>query len=524
MLVRRPGRFFVILKYKSYYLVSKEIRLTLFQNFVDPCKGYHMKNIKIIITLLVSITCVLAQPLVNIAILELEGKNVSQTEASILSDKLRVELYKTEKFNIIERGQMDEILEEQGFQQTGCFSDECIVEVGRLIGVEQIIAGSIGKVGDIYFISIRLISVSQGTIINNVEEMVEGSINEVLKTGMTNITLKLIAEKSSPLPPVTTGSFSISTVPSKARIVFDGNKLSQKTPALIDNLAEGSYPVHISLRGYLDVQRVVEVKAGETTNLEIQLRKIEKPQPQAASEQLRYSIKTKFSIISGIMEDYNDWVDVVNEYVLEPDPSLKNLSDFGNLNNFEIQFAYYIKPQYEIGVTIGQIAGENYHDDMDIDRGGGWVHKFKLSNVFEGVTFYYHLVPSPSQLYGTVGIGFDIYQSTINVNNNVDFGEDEEKSELTASGSGFHAGLGVGYRFTPRFSVESNFNWRSATIEGYTGKIKYYSYGNLLGEEDAILFESYGNYYPAPTSWEGGDEGSVDMTGLEFVLGLVFSF
>ncbi len=483
-----------------------------------------MKNIKILITILLSITCALAQSLVNIAILELEGKNVPQTEASILSDKLRVELYKTNKFNIIERAQMDEILAEQGFQQTGCFSNECIVEVGKLIGVEQVIAGSIGKVGDIYFISIRLISVTEGAIINNVEEIVEGSINEVLKTGMTNIANKLIADEPDIPAPVTTGSLSISTFPSKARITFDGNDISQKTPALLDNLSDGSYPVHISLRGYLDVQRVVEIKAGEITDLKIQLQKIEKPQQQVASEQSKYCIKTKFSIVSGTMADYDDWVDVFNEYVIEPDTSRKKLSHFGNLNSFAIQFTYYLKPEYEIGITIGRIAGENYLDDMEQSRGGGWEHKFALSNIFESVTFNYHLIPSPSQLYGTVGVGIDIYQSTIDFKDNVDFGQDEVKAQLTASGSGYHAGLSVGYRFTPRFSIESNFNWRSATIDGYTGTIKFYSYGNLQSEEDAILFESYGNYYPAPKSWEGGDEGSVDMTGMEFALGLVFSF
>jgi len=287
---------------------------------------------------------------------------------------------------------------------------------------------------------------------------------------------------------------------------------------------EGSYPVHISLSGYLEVQRIVEVKAGETSTLEIQLQKIEKPQPQVAIEQLKYSIKTKVSIISGTMEDYDKWVDVVNEYILEPDTSRKKLSYFGNLNSFAIQFAYYINPKYEIGLTVGQIAGENYLDDMERSRGGGWEHRFTLSNVFESVTFYYHLVPQPSQLFGTVGIGIDFYQSTIDFKDNVDFGEDEVKSQLTASGMGYHAGLGFGYRFTPRFSIESNLDWRSATIDGYTGKVKYYSYGNLESEEDAILFENYGNYYPAPKSWEGGEEGSVDMTGLEFVLGLVFSF
>jgi len=34
---------------------------------------------------------------------------------------------------------MEQILVEQGFQQSGCTTNECMVEVGKLIGVENIV-------------------------------------------------------------------------------------------------------------------------------------------------------------------------------------------------------------------------------------------------------------------------------------------------------------------------------------------------------------------------------------------------
>jgi len=67
---------------------------------------------------------------INIAVLDLEGKGISSIEASVLGDKLRNELILTEKFDVIERGQMQSILKEQGFQQTGCTSSECAIEAG----------------------------------------------------------------------------------------------------------------------------------------------------------------------------------------------------------------------------------------------------------------------------------------------------------------------------------------------------------------------------------------------------------
>ena len=64
----------------------------------------------------------------HIAVLDLEAVSVSLSEARTLTDKLRGELVRIRKFQVIERSQMEEILNEQGFQQTGaCNIDECFV-------------------------------------------------------------------------------------------------------------------------------------------------------------------------------------------------------------------------------------------------------------------------------------------------------------------------------------------------------------------------------------------------------------
>jgi TolB-like protein len=128
----------------------------------------------------------------NIAVLDLEAVSVSVSEARTLTDKLRGELIRTGRFQVIERSQMEEILKEQGFQQTGlCNTTECYVEAGKLLGVEQMIGGSIGKVGNIYLISIRLIDVETGVIVKLVDQEIEGSVDEVLKTGIRSVAQKM---------------------------------------------------------------------------------------------------------------------------------------------------------------------------------------------------------------------------------------------------------------------------------------------------------------------------------------------
>ena len=90
------------------------------------------------------------------------------------------------------REMMEEIIKEQGFQQSGCSTDECMVEVGKLIGVEKIVGGSISKVGRTYSVSSRIVSVETGKILKGATYDYKGEIDELLTTGMKMVAYELI--------------------------------------------------------------------------------------------------------------------------------------------------------------------------------------------------------------------------------------------------------------------------------------------------------------------------------------------
>jgi len=127
----------------------------------------------------------------TIAVLEFEGKGVSQSETSTLTDRLRDEIFKTGVYNVLERGLMDDVLKEQGFQQTGCTTSECAVEVGNMLGVQQMIGGSIGKVGNIYTVSARVIDVETGEVLKSANYDLVGGIEELLMNGMNQVASEL---------------------------------------------------------------------------------------------------------------------------------------------------------------------------------------------------------------------------------------------------------------------------------------------------------------------------------------------
>ena len=117
---------------------------------------------------------------VTIAVLDLEATGVSASEAASLTNRIRHNLVQTDMFRVIERAQMDEILSEQGFQMTGCTSSECIVEAGKLLGVQRMVGGSIDKVGNMYTIYLRMIDVATGEILTSATSDCNEGIEEVV--------------------------------------------------------------------------------------------------------------------------------------------------------------------------------------------------------------------------------------------------------------------------------------------------------------------------------------------------------
>jgi len=116
----------------------------------------------------------------TVAVLDFEGRGISQLESATLTDRLSSELANTNAIILVERGQMAEILDEQGFQQSGCTSDECAAEVGALLGVKNMISGAFGKLGNTYTIDAKMFSVESGATVKTVSKSYKGEIDGLI--------------------------------------------------------------------------------------------------------------------------------------------------------------------------------------------------------------------------------------------------------------------------------------------------------------------------------------------------------
>lgn len=99
----------------------------------------------------------------RIAVMDLKCEQVDPATGRTVSNMLRNELINKKEFTVVERSQMDSILQEQGFQQTSCTDQDCAIQIGKIVSAQKIMVGELSKLGKSYIITVRILDVETGT-------------------------------------------------------------------------------------------------------------------------------------------------------------------------------------------------------------------------------------------------------------------------------------------------------------------------------------------------------------------------
>ncbi len=130
----------------------------------------------------------------NIAVVNIQGIDVSEKNVYAFTTKLRFELFNLNVFNVMEREKMDAILEEQQHSLSDCFSDECIIKIGQLLAVQYIVSGSVQSLKNIFIVDLRLIDVETSQIVSNINMNWEGSYTDLLTKFTSQVSNELAAK------------------------------------------------------------------------------------------------------------------------------------------------------------------------------------------------------------------------------------------------------------------------------------------------------------------------------------------
>ena len=119
-----------------------------------------------------------SQELPRIAVIPFDAVSVSRNDASIATMLFETSLVNTEKYTVVEQSNVEKILDAQSLALTGVVDEETAIQIGRLLAAEQIVLGSMAKIGEEYIINAKMIDVQSGQNIR-AERIRFTQINEI---------------------------------------------------------------------------------------------------------------------------------------------------------------------------------------------------------------------------------------------------------------------------------------------------------------------------------------------------------
>jgi len=210
------------------------------------------------------------QPRLTLGVIPFSPAGVKEHEAISLSNRLHSELVRTQQFRVVEIERVTDVLHELGFQQTGvCNDNQCVVQVGNMLGAQWMVAGSVGKVGMTYTIDVRIVDVETRLVILTTTRNFRGEIDDLLNL-ISEVSQELATRTAEQLK---VGSLEVSSQPVGAYVYLNG-ELKGRTPLTIKTVPVGEQRVEVKMTGYLDWKDDIMIQPLKSRTVSAKLKKL----------------------------------------------------------------------------------------------------------------------------------------------------------------------------------------------------------------------------------------------------------
>jgi hypothetical protein len=207
----------------------------------------------------------------SVAVMDLKPTGISKDTAQNLTQVLSVEIKKIEGTKVVARDDLVAmLLLEKDKRLLGCDDTSCMAEIGGALGVDKLIAGTVGKLADSFVTTLRLIDVRNIKVESRVTEAYKGAEDQLIRA------VRHAGRRLFGIQPGQGGKLAISASQEGATVIIDGDEIGSlpMPPSEVDNV--GRHVIQVVKDGYLGWQSEVYVDPGETTAVWTALE--EKPQ------------------------------------------------------------------------------------------------------------------------------------------------------------------------------------------------------------------------------------------------------
>ena len=113
------------------------------------------------------------------ALFSFSAEGMIDEDVALYTGFLRLELHQTRSFILVERIQINELLNEKNYDRMDCNTSDCAVEIGKLVGIKKVITGSFNLVADTCLIAGQLINVETKEPEVSVERTFIGELEDI---------------------------------------------------------------------------------------------------------------------------------------------------------------------------------------------------------------------------------------------------------------------------------------------------------------------------------------------------------
>jgi opacity protein-like surface antigen len=222
--------------------------------------------------------------------------------------------------------------------------------------------------------------------------------------------------------------------------------------------------------------------------------------------------------------DFNDAADYANEEGLWASGATGEVGAIHWIPEFSGEVIVPVIPRLSVGVGGGIVFGKSSYVLRTGLGAYSYEHTMKAYPVT--ATAYVDLPMLPfAKPY--VYLGGGAYRTKLTFEESTSgISTDEASAELQKWGFGLHGGAGLSFDIIPTVQFDLGLKWRWADVKGFEGTRR-----NPDGSSTDVFLASYrdtdGSLNFAPESMADKDvfgEGSVDLSGFSFMLGLTVSF
>lgn len=208
------------------------------------------------------------------AVLDLKGHDVSEGLPGNLTQLLSLELKKFEGLSVVSRDEIQSAIRYQSEKQKLQCTDDtsCVIELGGMMGVDYLVSGSVGKLGDAFVLTLKLMDIVDPRVLNRVSETFTGA-EAHLPQALRFATWRLLGREAEG-----NGNLAVQANVDEGELVVDSTASQPwplKTP--LSALLVGKHAVNLRSEGYFPLYQEAYVEPGRTTDLRLTMKEVPRP-------------------------------------------------------------------------------------------------------------------------------------------------------------------------------------------------------------------------------------------------------